>query len=255
MTMRDEVRIHVRVAPEQVEVALLRRAVDAFADFLRGSGRGTWIVSQLNLASITTAARPAPGSDLDVDAEFRRITDGLAVLAEAAVAPFGWSDEMLAGVAALGGVAEMRGVEAIELTLGEASVVTVPAQTCENARRALENGPTALGAVTGEVDRFYSRSGRREFGLVDEATGDTVTVRFSRQHEDDVRHQIGQRVTAWGQLRRSPGGKKKELRMEGFEVVPPISELRVDDIVGILRGDWTEGLSSVDWIRSQRDDD
>lgn len=43
--------------------------------------------------------------------------------------------------------------------------------------------------------------------------------------------------------------------MEGFEAAQPASGLRVDDVVGILGGDWTEGLSSVDWIRSQRDDD
>lgn len=252
--MHDEVRMYVRVPSDHLDVALLRRAVDSFVELLRASGRGTWIVSDLGLASITTAARPAQDNDIDVDVEFARIVKGLSDLAQAPVAPTGWTDEMLAGVAALGDVTEASGVEGVELTFGQRRPFLVDANTCRNARRALENGPVAIGAVTGRVDRFYSRGNRHELGLVDEATNDTVTMRYASAMEQDVRSLIGQRVTAWGLIRRTPGGKKREMRMEDYHIAAPRSDLRVDDVVGILGKDWTGGVSSVDWVRGQRDD-
>lgn len=252
--MRDEVRLYVRVSPERANVAVLRHAVDGFVDFLRASASGGWIVSDLRLGSITTAARPAPDNDIDVDAEFDRIVAGLDQLATTPTAPAGWTDEMLSGVAALKDITESHGVDSIELSFGDRPALPVTVETCRNAKEALENGPSAVGAVTGLVDRFYSRGGRHELGLVDESTNDTVTVRYRSAREADVRNLIGQRVTAWGVLRRTPGGRKRELRMDDFEIASPVSTLTVDDVKGILGNDWLDGRSSVEWVRGQRDD-
>lgn len=252
--MHDEVRMYVKVPPDRLDVTLLRRAVDGFAELLGATGSGAWTVSDLGLGSVITAARPAESSDLDVDEEFERILAGLIVLSEAPVAPRGWSDAMLKSVANLGDVTDYQGVEGIEMSFGDHATLLVTSQTCQNARSALANGAESLGAVTGLVDRFYSRGGHRELGLVDEATSDTVTVRYGRTYDEAVRDLIGQRVTAWGLIRRTPGGKKQQLQLEGYAMAEPRSALGVDDVVGILGADWTCGQSSVDWVRGQRDD-
>ncbi|MBU4216226.1 MAG: hypothetical protein KJ792_16440 [Actinobacteria bacterium] len=250
--MHDEVRMHVR--SEQVDVVLLRRAVDSFVDLLRASDRGEWVVSELRLGSIITAARPGADNDIDVHREFDRIISGLAVLSNAPIAPEGWSDDMLKGVADLVEVTETTGVDGIQLSFGESDPLLVTTQTCRNARRALESGPVSLGAVTGQVDRFYSRGNRHELGLVDEATNVTITLRYGRAIEEDARSLIGQRVTAWGLIQRTPGGKKRDMRLDGFKIAAPRSGLGVDDMVGLYGPDWTGGISSVDWVRGQRDD-
>jgi len=248
----DEMRFHVRVDPERVDVRLLESSIAAFARLVRSTGAEKWTVSDLRLASITAAVRPREG--IDFDAEFARLTAGFATLSEVARPPSGWTDDMLDSVAELRKLIDAEGVEGVDLTLGEQPTLTITPDVVHNAAAAMTSMPTTLGAVTGKVDRFYDRDGRRNFGLVDEATGDAVTVRFTRQREDEVLRLVGQRITAWGALRRTPGGKKKELTLEGLEAAaPPGSQLlSVDDVTGLFGADWAQGQTSVDWVRGQR---
>jgi len=252
----DEMRFHVRVDPERVDIRVLESSIAAFARLVRATGAEKWTVSDLRLASIEAAVRPREDA-IDFDAEFSRLAAGFASLTQVARPPSGWTDDMLDSVAELRKLIDAEGVEGVELTLGEQLTLEITSDVVHNAAAAMSSTPTTLGAVTGKVDRFYDRDGRRNFGLVDEVTGDAVTVRFTRQREDDVLRLVGRRITAWGALRRTPGGKKKELVLEGLEPVdPPIGHpLGVDDVTGLFGADWTNGQTSVGWVRGQRGED
>lgn len=250
--MRNELRFRVRVKSDFVDTQVLQRSIASFAGLASATGLGRWVVSDLRLSSVTVSARPIDRTDIEVEADFLRLMEGLSALAEVAEAPAGWDDELLESVAALEQVTSHHAVEGIDITLGDRPAISIHPATPRNAQRVLQEGSTSYGTVTGIVDRFLSRDSRREFGLVDEATGNKVTVRFDKDVEDDAKSWIGRRLTAWGMLRRTPGGKKKELRMEGFSLVPQPESLDVDKVVGALGAEWTGGLTSVDWIRGQR---
>ena len=82
-----------------------------------------------------------------------------------------------------------------------------------------------------------------------------MTIRFSEDALPQVVGMVDRRVTVWGPLSRGTDGRKDFLTMEGFEVrrSPGADErLAVDDVAGSLGSDWTEGLSSVDWVREMR---
>lgn len=253
--MKNELRFHVRVAPELIDVNVLTRSIGAFAALVNAAGSGRWVVSDLRLASVTAAARPVALSDAEVDVEFERLASGLLTLVDGPATPPGWDDDLMQSVADLHSVLDTHGVEGLELTFGDRAPIGVDTAAVLNAKSALDARPLTLGAVTGKVDRFLSRDSRRELGLVDEATGDKVTVRFSRDWEDEAPTWIGRRVTAWGMLRRTAHGRKKELQMEGIEVAPALETTSVADVLGILGADWTGGMSSVEWVRGQRGED
>lgn len=254
---RGEIRLHVEGNVGELDVAVLQRAVNSFAELLRSTLPVRWVLSDLSLSSITTAARPADDqlTGIDVDAEFERIARGFDVLSRTAEAPDRWTDGMLQGVGALGDVLDLPGVQGITLTLGGERSVPLTRDTGRNARAALEGGPESLGAVTGKVDRFFLRDNHHEFGLVDDDTGDKVTVTFPRGRADDILPAIGKRVTVWGLLRRTPDGRKRAIRMDEFHLAPALPTPRLSDVVGSLGSDWTGGASSVDWVRGQRGED
>lgn len=248
--MPGELRFHVAVDHENVDVGVLEASIGAFARVVRAVGGARWTVTQLELASITAAARP----DVDVDVEFQRITAGLSSLSHSADPPVGWSDALLSSIAELEKVVDADGVNAVELSVGERAPVRITRELVRNAIAALDSVPETIGAVTGKVDRFYDRTSKRNFGLIDEATGHAVVVRFAREWEDQVVRSIGQRVTAWGVLRRSPEGHKKEMLLEGLRDAPLLTTppLGVSQVRGLLGADWTADLDSVEWTRRQR---
>ncbi|WP_448058381.1 hypothetical protein [Cellulomonas hominis] len=149
----DEMRFHVRVDPERVDIRVLESSIAAFARLVRASGAEKWTVSDLRLASITAAVRPREG--VDVDAEFARLTAGLATLGEPARPPSGWTDDMLESVADLRKLIETEGVQGVDLTFGQQPAIAVSSDVVRNAAAAVARVPRTLGAVTGKVERFH----------------------------------------------------------------------------------------------------
>ena len=252
--MSDEVRLHVKGRHGDIDVSALQRAVDGLVDLLKGAPAERWVVSELRSGSLTTAVRPIGADSIELDIRFAEIVAGITALNAGPATPAHWSDRMLEGVALIGEVNALPGVDGVEIQVGTATPMPVTHDAGKNARAALDNGPQSFGSVDGTVDRFLSRQGRREFGLVDASERRVVTVRFGRSDEEAVRAAIGKRVLVWGVLRRTPEGRKKELKMEGLTEVARTAALTVDDITGALGADWTDGASSIEAIRRQRDD-
>ncbi|MCF3137654.1 hypothetical protein LRQ04_00155 [Paenarthrobacter sp. AR 02] len=253
---RDEVRLKILGAPNSIDVRALHRSLGGLIDLLHGSTESHWLISDLKVSSALVKLRPAMPSDVDWEGAFQEILAGLHHLESESSTPSSWGNTMVEALLQAGGLGKFAGVEGVELTLGTDAPIRIDGEIVANASRALKPPNTSLGSVAGKIDRYISRSGKKNFGLVDEATGKSVSVTFSASMEPRVVEAINKQILAWGLLRRDHTGRKVSLSLEDFELVEsargPVS---LDDIVGVLGQDWTDGRSSVDWVREQRDQD
>jgi hypothetical protein len=179
--------------------------------------------------------------------------DGLEALRASPGLPRGWRRESLQAVANLGNVSGLRGVEGISLRVGQA-ISTIDTVIQQNAANALEPSSRSLGAVRGTLYRYtndVARS-RRSAGLRNVHTDDTIELRFSTDIAPRIRERLESEVEVWGEIARDMTGKIVHLTVEGIELVPPTERTRASDGRGLLGRDWTGGVDSVDWVRSQR---
>lgn len=251
-----------------VSIDVLAQAAETLRMLLHGTGAQGWVVSTLKVGSTHLAAAPPVNTEnhhRDTE-EFTRIVDGLdAVLSDDD--PQGWDDSALDSLVRLNNqvreTSALQGARVVTRSGDSAAERTfcLDENFVDKAQRILQRlkeSGQAFGSVTGVVDRFRSRNGSREFGLIDMESDRPVSVHFSEEDEDTVRNLIGTKVVAWGMLRRDPKtNHKKFLTMEGIKVANEPNEtphnVTIDGFEGILGADWTEGLDSVSWVRSQRD--
>lgn len=251
---QNEVRLKILGAPNSIDVRALHRSLGGLIDLLHGATESHWLISDLKVSSALVEVRP--DEDLDWHAVFAEITDGLRHLETTSSTPADWGDSMLEAVVQAGGLSKFAGVEGVELTVGAGEPIRLDGEVVANASRALKAPNKSLGSVAGKIDRYLSRSGKKNFGLVDESTGKSVKVSFSAQMEARVLEAIGKQVLAWGELRRDHSGRKVSLSLEDFEIVQTTQRpVSVDELAGLLGAEWTNGLSSVEWVRKQRDED
>jgi hypothetical protein len=250
-----EIMFIVEGIPGQIPLDVAAEAMSAFTSFLQGTGDTTWALGTLAVGSACFGATAVGLSREETEARFREIITGMESVDAGAGAPETWSPSALSGLVAMARVADRSGTTGARIVSGETEV-RMTRHLAEEVRRG-RGAPSprvAFGSVTGRVDRFMARD-RRELGLIDEATGRPVTIRFSEDALPQVVGMVDRRVTVWGPLSRGTDGRKDVLTMEGFEVrrSPGADErLAVDDVAGSLGSDWTEGLGSVDWVREMR---
>jgi hypothetical protein len=264
---RPEIEIVVDGPNDSVSVEVLAQAAETLRTLLHGTGAQGWVVSALKVGSTHLAAAPPVSKDChNRDAEeFKRVVEGL-IAVTSDEEPKGWDDSALDSLVRLNNrVSEVSALQGARVVTRSDSSTEHTfylderfAVKAENMLNKLKHSAQAFGSVTGVVDRFRSRNGNREFGLIDTESGRPVSVHFSKDDEDTVRKLIGIKVVAWGMLRRNPStNQKKILTMEGIKVINEPNEISenvtVADFEGILGTDWTGGLDSVSWVRAQRD--
>lgn len=265
---RPEIEVVVDGPHGSVSIDVLAQAAETLRMLLHGTGAQGWVVSSLKVGSTHLAAAPPMNTEdhRRNTEEFTRIVDGLdAVMSDDE--PQGWDDSALDSLVRLNiQVGETSALQGARVVTRSADS-TVKRTFCldddfvakaEKILQRLKESGQVFGSVTGVVDRFRSRNGSREFGLIDMESKKPVSVHFNKEDEDTVRSLIGIKVVAWGMLRRDPKtNHKKFLTMEGIKVANDPNEtshkVTIDDFEGILGADWTEGLDSVYWVRSQRD--
>ena len=253
--MGDEMALRLLGDADQMDPRALHRALGALLDLLdgpRGTGspRGAFIVSDLRIGSLALAVKPR---DADPLATFsiERTWTGIDHLGTEVGIPPRWDRSMVVRLVDLCGVTAMRGVEGVDLSLSDGAPVHLDATIQRHAQQSLAAPRQSLGSVRGRLDRWFGRGPRREAGLVDEVTGQAVSVQVPQHLEERVLDALQQTVRAWGLVERNAAGDKIGLVMEGFEIVEDADAPTVESMVGIL-GDWTDGQGSVEWVRAQR---
>lgn len=160
---------------------------------------------------------------------------------------------MLERLISLGDVTDLPGVDGAELSLSGRGIVRIDGPVQAHARESLHERRTSIGSVRGRLDRWVDCGRHHEVGLIDEATGRAIQVDVPVELKARVRAALDETVLAWGLVRRNANGDKLRLRLEDFEIVEKAPSTSVDDMIGYL-GDWTDGVSSVEWVRAQRAD-
>lgn len=249
----NEVRLYIPGLPENINVETLQRTSEALADFLSAADIPQWTLTDLSLGSLNVAAVPSRVSASVADTEIADLKEGLLRSVERMPLPLNWGGRVLRAIIAMNQTS--RDVEAegpARLSIN-GEVFSISDQVAQYLKEQLAVETHSFSSVSGVIDRFTDRKGRREFGLIDDNSKLAVTVLFSAKDEAKVRASIGQTVTVWGLLSCGRAGEKKRLKMEGMTVeTVPSGSVTVDDLVGLLPDDWTGGMSSVDWIRGQR---
>lgn len=250
----DEVQLKILGSHGSIDVRALHRSLGGLINLLSAKASSEWLITELKAASATISVKSA-NPEIDFKAVFDEITEGLKELREHAVTPPEWTGPMIESLLDMGGPGDLAGVEGIELTCGNRPAVRIDdGEILENARKALEFRHVSLGSVHGTIDRFLSRDGRNEFGMIDEVTGKSVRVTFRKPLESKVIQAIQRKVIAWGELRRDSSGRKISMKLEDLQIVEsPESSTGIRQMIGALGSDWTGSKSSVDWVRGQRE--
>lgn len=249
----DEVLMKILGPHGSIDARVLHRSLGALIELLHAAAESEWVISDLAVGSIDLAVRPAPSSPDNAGDTFDRLVSGLHDLEAGTGVPLDWTDDMLHSLISLASLDAFPEVEGIQLTFGGEQTVLVSKSIVRNASRTVQFSSRSIGSVSGQIDRYISRDGKNEFGLVDEKTNKSVKVSFPRSMEGRVLAAIKHNVVAWGELTRNQAGRKVSLKLTDFELTTPRPLFDVSDAVGILGNDWTAGSSSVDWIRDQRD--
>jgi hypothetical protein len=250
----DEVQLKIIGSHGSIDVRALHRSLGGLINLLSAKASSEWLITDLRAASATVSVKSAD-PDIDFRAVFDEITEGLKGLREHAVTPPDWNGQMIESLLDMGGPGGLSGVEGIELTCGTRPTVRIDDGTIlENARKSLEFRHVSLGSIHGTIDRFLSRDGRNEFGMIDEVTGKSVRVTFKKPLESKVIQAIRQNVIAWGELRRDTSGRKVSMKLEDLQIIdPPANPTGIRQMIGTLGPDWTGSKSSVEWVRGQRE--
>lgn len=236
---------------DQIEVQQLLTASQSLVDLLSAASLTplTWRVSRLSTGSLHVSLR-AVERPAEAEAAVSVVRGGLTDLRRRAAIPASFTPAMVRTAARLAGVVGVGGVSGISLAAGD--VITVIDQTlAAHAAEALADKTHSVGAARGVLDRLSLR-GRREVGLIDRGSRQAITCTFPDVMQAEVIGLIGEEVLARGRLTRNSAGQKTRLELWSLRRVDRGVPVPVGQLVGVLGSDWTEGVNSVDYVRTQR---
>lgn len=210
-----------------------------------GATAGEWTISRLELGSVLLEVEnPAA---LGVPTVLDR---GLAELTERAARPAGWTLSMLKATRGLGHLAGRYGIHQVRIETAAAER-TIGGAIAANADSALTAKHQALGSVRGHLDKWSSRGGRRDLGMV-LATGEPLAVTYPDTLEPTVLALLNREVEAWGMIERNAAEQPIRLRLEGIEAAAPRGRVvPVHEVAGLFTGLFP-GLTVADIIDEVR---
>ncbi len=246
---KDEVLVKLQGKHGEIDPLAVADAITALDKIMRnidGEGEPELTLSHLKIGSAQYGFK----SDTR---RVERLSAGIQLLGQAPLLPDGWNSASMAGLVELEKVTQRRGVRAIQVDI-DGAVCAIDEIIADNASLGLEDVSVSLGSVRGQLFRYANDVSRRSAGLRDRNTGKAVDLRFPERLAQEVKANLDQQVTAWGEVYRSQDGTIAKIKLEGIEAVPGSQEqLTLDEVAGILGRDWTGGLDPVDWVRHQRD--
>lgn len=233
-----------------MDLRALSDAIDHLDKLLRalGDSEDSSVVHLTDL-SVGSAITKAQTSDQRTDS----LTRGIDHLRSEATAPSGWSDHALDELLALHKASRRQGVTGVLLgaTSSLRAIDDVLAANAESAKAATRE---SLGSVTGLLFRYNNRNSP-EAGLADERTKSTVVLKFGNDLTSKVLSLMDQTVVVRGRLRRdSRTNAVRSVKVRDIEVkATPRPRTSVESGIGLLGRDWTDGMSSEEWVRRMRD--
>ncbi|PQM53744.1 hypothetical protein C5U48_02750 [Mycolicibacter virginiensis] len=188
------------------------------------------------------------GSPLDL------VHGGIEELRQGPVLPDGWNRQSLQAIIGLRKVSTRRGVESINLRLGNA-ISAIDDVIEENAEKALAPSSLSLGAVRGRLYRYTNDTvrKRRSAGLRRTDTGEAIELRFAPDDAAKVRAHLERDVEVWGEITRDATGQVAQLVVEGIEPIDaPGQGASASEGRGLLGSDWAGGIDPAEWVRTMR---
>jgi hypothetical protein len=214
----------------------------------------SWRISGLSVSSADCALAPPPDALDEGNYRISVMWAGAEQLSRQPGVPERWTENAVESLIRLSSITKRDGVDSAVLSRDGGDLVRLDEQIKANAQKSISRQHESIGSVVGTVYRWIDAD-RREIGVQEASTGRKVVVTFGAELRDEVSRVVGANVQirAWGRLKRDADNHKVSLFATGLEVVEPVDLPRsADAIVGALGAEWTDGLGSVDWVRSQR---
>ncbi len=215
-----------------------------------------WVVTGLAEGSACVAIAAAhPEGELALP----RALEAVRELHERPAIPLGANEFAVRKVIKLHQLAGKRGVTGIEFSeVGDklARVTPINSLVAAHAREAIKEVSRTRSSFRGRLDKINLRARSPEFSLFDENRGIGLRCHLeNRDHADllqQVKSSVGSLVSARGDLKRNSLGQPIHMRVDRLRTVEEApARPTLHDIAGISP-DWTNGLTSVDFIRKQR---
>jgi hypothetical protein len=148
----------------------------------------------------------------------------------------------------------LRG-SASELWLGNGRLYSITSQFVANIDKLLDTTPRSYGCVTGVLERLNLHD-KREFSLYPAVGGVSILCTFPEEIWAHVHDGTRRTVTVFGEQFFDPGkSHPTRVRVERIDIHPDEDELPgKDELFGILSPDAMNGMSSVDFVNSLRDE-
>lgn len=215
-----------------------------------------WLISSLSNGSACVAVSAAHEEGKPA---LPRTLATIRELQEKPEIPRGANETALGTVIKLYKMTGKRGVTGIELSeFGnkDSRVYAIDSRVAENARRAISVRSGARSSFRGRLDKINIRGKTPEFSLFDEHSNVSLRCRLAEDSPSELYEQVkklvGSHVSARGDLKRNLAGQPIHMRVDRVRVLNEINKpTSVRDIQGIAP-DWTSGMSSVDFVRMQR---
>lgn len=222
----------------------------------RGDLHRDWVVTGLAEGSACVAIAAAHSEG---ELALPRALEAVRELHERPAIPLGANEFAVRKVIKLHQLAGKRGVTGIEFSeVGDklARVTPINALVAANAREAIKEASRTRSSFRGRLDKINLRTRSPEFSLFDENRVIGLRCHLEDPHDvellEQVKSNVGAFVSARGDLKRNSLGQPIHMRVDRLRVIETApGRPTLHNIAGIAP-DWTEGLSSVDFVRKQR---
>ncbi|GGP69659.1 hypothetical protein [Saccharothrix coeruleofusca] len=131
------------------------------------------------------------------------------------------------------------------------TLAPIDEQLALHAHEDIQSPAPSLGSVCGQLYPYNGH--QRTAALRDRRTGKVVALHFPAALAATVRQALGKEVETWGRLTRNVHDQVESISVEGLAVFETSAPgIALDDVIGVLGPDWTEGVDSAEWIGRQR---
>lgn len=184
----------------------------------------------------------------------REILEGIATIEKESVLPRNWSLAQVKNLRELARLAGAEGIESVSIRSREASSEKQLTQQLAHAiDEMIEELPRSLGSVTGLLDGYTVTKEGLEATIQPNDGGPSVTLKFAKDLDEQIRGAVAKKVNVYGVLKRSP---ESNLVLEvDAQIVIILSELNgTRNGLGIWRELKDKGATVEELMQGIRED-